>query len=124
MDLLGDYSQDLRTFLDTNRITYTSHGPQNQLIECIFEEVKSEIHNRINKSEFISIMMDDTSDLSNTEQSAISVRLIHDGKIEEHLLGLIDSSDDQSADGLTKILLETLDSYKITPGASKTKLIG
>ena len=123
MDLLGDYSHDLRMFLDTERITYTSHEPQNQLIECIFEEVKSEIHNRMNRSKSISIMMDDTSDLRHTKQSAISVRLIHDGKIEEHLLGLIDSSDDQSADGLTKILLETLEGYKITPGTSKTKLI-
>ena len=123
MDLLGDYSNDLRMSLDTERITYTSHEPQNQSIECLFAEVKSEIYNRMNRSKFTSIMMDDTSDLSNTEQSAISVRLIHDGKIEEHLLGLIDSSDDQSADGLAKILLETLEGYKITPGTSTTKLI-
>ena len=88
-----------------------------------FAEVKSEINNRINRSKFISIMMDDASDLSNTEQSAISVRLIHNGKIEEHLLGLIDSSDDQSSDDLTKILLETLEGYKITSGTSQTKLI-
>ena len=124
MALLGDYSNDLRKFLDTERITYTSHEPQNQLIACLFAEIKSEIYNRMNRSKFISIMMDDTSDLSNTEQSAISVRLIHDGKIEEHLLGLIDSSDDESADGLSKILMETLEAYKITPGTSKTKLIG
>ena len=78
----------------------------------------------MNRSKFISIMMDDTSDLSNTEQSVISVRLIHDGKIEEHLLGVIDPSNDQSADGLAKILLETLEGYKITPVTSKTKLIG
>ena len=35
MDLLRDYSNDLRMFLDTERITYTSHEPQNQLIECL-----------------------------------------------------------------------------------------
>ena len=124
MDLLGDYSHELRMFLDAERITYTSHEPQNQLIECIYHEVRGEIHNRINNSKFISILMDDTSDLSNTEQSAISVRLIHNGKIEEHFLGLIDSSGDQSADGLTKILIETLRSYNITVETCKTKLIG
>eukprot|EP00794_Sanderia_malayensis_P001770 gene1770-1972_t len=53
--------------------------------------------------------MDDTSDISNREQSAIPIRLIYDGNIEEHLLGLIDSSSDQSAEGLTKVLLDTLD---------------
>eukprot|EP00112_Aurelia_sp_Birch-Aquarium-sp1_P026788 Seg9728.1 transcript_id=Seg9728.1/GoldUCD/mRNA.D3Y31 product="hypothetical protein" protein_id=Seg9728.1/GoldUCD/D3Y31 len=69
-------------------------------------------------------MMDDTSDCSNIEQSAASVRLINNGEIEEHLLGMIDSSDDQSADALTTILVDTLDKYKITPEKSKEKLIG
>ena len=95
----------------TKCITYNSHEPQKQLIECIYHEVRREIHNRIDNSKFIFILMDDTSDLSNTEQSAICVRLINNGKIEEHLQGLIDSSCDQSADGLTKILIETLRSY-------------
>ena len=68
--------------------------------------------------------MDDTSDLSNTEQSAVSVRLIHDGNLEEHLLGLTDASDDQSADGLTKIMLKILGNYNVTPETGKGKLIG
>ena len=121
---MGDYSHDLRAFLDKERITYTSHEPQNQLIECVFEEVKSEMRKRINNSRFISLMMDDTSDLSNTEQSAISVRLINQGSIEEHLLGIVDASDDQSAAGLTKILLTTLEDYNIIPDNGKAKVIG
>eukprot|EP00794_Sanderia_malayensis_P010108 gene10108-11143_t len=124
MDVLGEYSYELRTFLDKERITYTSHQPQNQLIESIFEEVRNEIFNRVTKSRFVSVMMDDTSDLSNTEQSAISVRLIHNGNIEEHLLGLVDASEDQSADGLTNLLLKTLEQYKILPAVSEKKLIG
>ena len=124
IDMLGNYSSELREFLDHEKITYTSHDPQNQLIKCIFEEVRSEVQNRIEKSNFFSIMMDDTSDISNVEQSAISIRIIHDGSIEEHLLGLIDSSNDQSAQGLTKVLLETLESYKIVPSTCKEKLIG
>ena len=69
-------------------------------------------------------MMDDTSNVSIVEQSAISVRLINKGEIEEHLLGLIDSSNDQSADGLTKLLLQILSSYKVTPEKMEKKLIG
>ena len=94
MDLLGDYSSELRSFLDKERITYTSHEPQNDLIECVYEEVKTEIQKRIDNSNFIAVMMDDTSDCSNIEQSAVSVRLINNGEIEAHLLGMIDSSDD------------------------------
>ena len=68
--------------------------------------------------------MDDTSDLSNTEQSAVSVRLIHDGNLEEHLLGLTDASDDQSTDGLTKIMIKMLGNYNVTLETDKRKLIG
>ena len=42
--------------------------------------------------------------------------------IQEHLLGLTDASDDQSADGLTKIMLKILASYSITPETGKGKL--
>ena len=124
MDLLGNYSQELRVFLDKERISYTSHDPQNELIKCIFQEVQNEIRNRVSASRCLSVMMDDTSDLSNTEQSAVSVRLIHDGNVEEHLLGLTHASDDQSADGLTKIMIKILGSYNVTPETGKRKLIG
>ena len=124
MELLGNYSHDLRSFLDRDRITYTSHEPQNELIECITEEVRQEIQRRIDKSRFISVMMDDTSDTSNVEQSVVSVRLINNGAVEEHMLGLIDASDDQSADGLSDILLQILKKYKIEPETSRERLVG
>ncbi len=87
-------------------------------------EVRGEIQRRIDESNFIGVMMDDTSDCSNVEQSAISVRLVHEGEVEEHLLGLVNASGDQSADGLTKILLEMLANYGLTPETGKDKLIG
>ena len=105
MDVLGDYSQEFWVLLDKERITYTSHNPQNELSHCILQEVQSEIQNRVHASRFVSVMMDDTSDLSNTEQSAFSVRLLHDGNLEEHLLSLADASDGQSADWLTQIMI-------------------
>ena len=124
MELLGNYSHDLRSFLDKDRITYTSHEPQNELIECITEEVRQEIQRRMDNSRFVSVMMDDTSDTSNVEQSVVSVRLINDGEVEEHMLGLMDASDDQSADGLTDILLQTLKKYKVEPETSGERLVG
>ena len=124
LDLLGGYSQELRSFLDKERITYTSHEPQNDLIECVYDEVRQEIQRRVDHSPFLAVMMDDTSDTTNTEQSAVSVRLVHNGDVEEHLLRMVDSSGDQSAEALTKILIETLKSYKVTPESSGEKLIG
>eukprot|EP00795_Rhopilema_esculentum_P017414 gene17414-biopygen6349 len=86
LELLACYSDDLRSFLDNDRITYTSHGPQNELIECLSEEVRGEIQRRIDASTFIAVMMDDSSDASNVEQTVVSVRLVYDGEVEEHML--------------------------------------
>ena len=69
-------------------------------------------------------MMDDTSDLSNIEQSAVSIQLIYDGNLEERLLSPTGASVDQSAEGLTMILMEILGYCNITPETGKRKLIG
>ena len=124
LDVLGNYSYDLRSFLNNDKVTYTSHDPQNQFIECIYAEVRLELQNRMKLSKFISVMMDDTSDNSNVEQSAVSVRFVHNGEVVEHMLGLIDSSKDQSANNLSDILFKTLESYDITSVNSKEKVIG
>ena len=66
----------------------------------MYDEVRQEIQRRVDNSPFLAVMMDDTSDTTNTEQSAVSVRLVHNGDVEEHLLRMVDSSGDQSADAL------------------------
>eukprot|EP00794_Sanderia_malayensis_P001682 gene1682-1874_t len=94
LDLIGHYSSELQGFLE-EKITYTSHKPQNDFIKCVYEEVKCEIQKRIDNSKFVAVMMDDTSDVSGVEQLAVSVRLINNGEVEEHLLGIIDCSKTQ-----------------------------
>ncbi|XP_065054458.1 zinc finger MYM-type protein 1-like isoform X1 [Rhopilema esculentum] len=124
LDLIANYCSDLQDFLNEEKITYTSHEPQNDLIECVFQEVKEEIQRRIDKSQFLAVMMDETSDVSRVEQSAVSVRLINEGEVEEHLLGIIECSKDTTANTLSSILLKKLEEYKITPQNGGKKLIG
>ena len=62
MNMLGCYSPELRSFLNNDHVTYSSHEPQNDTIECVFKEVRQEVQNRIDHSGFIGVMMDDTSD--------------------------------------------------------------
>ena len=54
----------------------------------------------------------------------MSVRLINEGEVEEHLLGLIHFSVYQSGDGLTRVLLNTLNSFNVTPETATQELIG
>ncbi|XP_065068262.1 uncharacterized protein LOC135693660 [Rhopilema esculentum] len=69
-------------------------------------------------------MLDDSSDASNVEQTVVSVRLVYDGEVEDHMLGVVDCSDDQSAENLTSILLSTLEKYKVMPATCKEKVTG
>ena len=123
MDMLSCYSPELRSFLDNDHVTYTSREPQNDIIECIFNEVRQEIKNRIDDSKFIAVIMDVISDFSHVEQSAVSIRLVNNGEVEEHMLRMMNSSQDQSADDLSKILTETLTQFKISPENCTKKLI-
>ena len=65
---------------EEEKITYTSHKPQNDLIEYMFQEVKKEeIQRRIENPQFLAVMRDETSHVRGVEQSAVSVRLINEG---------------------------------------------
>ena len=52
LEQLKNYSKDLRSFLDHDHVAYTSHEPQNKLIECIYKEVLQELQKRVEKSKF------------------------------------------------------------------------
>ncbi len=56
MDLVASYSHELRFFLDTERVTYTSHSPQIDIFHYIAEEVCGKIQNRFNASMYVSVM--------------------------------------------------------------------
>ena len=50
LELIGKYSQDLGEFLKKQHVTYTSHEPQNDLIKCVYQEVKAEIDELITQN--------------------------------------------------------------------------
>ncbi len=71
-----------------------------------------EIQRKINESDFIRVMMNDTSDCSN---------FILKGEVEGHLFGLVNASGHQSADCLHNILVNELAKKQTKTG--KYKLI-
>lgn len=50
LELLGNYSHEFRSFCEGEHVTCTSHDSQHQLIDCIAEEVRTEIQKRVNDS--------------------------------------------------------------------------
>ena len=57
--------------------------------------MEAEIVSRIQRASFISVMADETTDISNSSQLAVSVRLIHEGCVGEYLLDIVDVSEDR-----------------------------
>ncbi|KAJ8027289.1 Zinc finger MYM-type protein 1 [Holothuria leucospilota] len=67
---------------------YLSHQVQNEIIDAIGSAVHEEVVRRVISAGMYSVMMDETTDISNQEQVAISVRFIFEGAIEERFLDI------------------------------------
>ena len=96
---------------------YLSPSSQNDQIQCIGEGVKKEVVRRVKKAKEFSILMDETTDLSNKEQVCILVRYVavtDEGKstekvsVEERLLAL-EETKDTTGEHLAKLLLTKLE---------------
>ena len=97
---------------------------QNELLACIEIEIREQIVRQRNKSRFISVMADETTDCGGTEQLALCVRYIHEeiiGKFEvcEDFLGFI-ALKTTNAENITDKMLEKLSEW----GVDLTKLRG
>ena len=92
---------------------------QNDLIHSIATVLKLEIKVQVSKARFVSIMIDETPDVSHREQLSAVLRYLSEEGIEERFLGFFDVSGCRNADQLTKHILDILDIF-----SCKDKLIG
>lgn len=101
--------------------TGLSSDVQNELIEIIALKVLWEIKERMENAKYVSIMADETTDISNKSQMCVTVRFIHNGKICEHLVDLVDVSEDRRAEALADKMKESLKSTLGLDGGSEDK---
>ncbi|KAJ8049810.1 52 kDa repressor of the inhibitor of the protein kinase [Holothuria leucospilota] len=71
---------------------YTSGDIQNQIISCVGAEIKEKIINRVKESGFYTIMADETTDVSSTEQLSVCLRYYHkeSNTIKEDFISFIE----------------------------------
>ena len=69
---------------------------QNDLIECIDSVIQDQIDKEIENCRFLSIQVDETTDVSTKEQLSVIIRLGREGEIVERFLKLFDVSSDRS----------------------------
>jgi len=68
---------------------------QNDLIECIDSVIQDQIDKEIENCRFLSIQVDETTDVSTKEQLSVIIRLDREGEIVERFLKLFHVSSDR-----------------------------
>ncbi len=98
---------------------YQSHGIQNEIIDIVAKEIITTILPP--KCSYFSIIADETTDSSKSEQVCIVIRYIDEElNIHEKFVGFFDT-DSTTAISLSKLILEVLDSFGLD---CKIKMVG
>lgn len=97
----------------------TSGRIQNDLINAVAEVLNDAIKTEISQARFVAIMVDETSDLSNSAQLSYVLRYITEDKgVKERFLKFEDVTDKKQANDLVALIIKILESYDC-----KTKLV-
>ena len=87
---------------------YTSHEIQNDLLKIMALHVVRSIADHLQKSPFLTVMIDETSDISNQEQETVVIRRVDEGlSVYEEFLGLY-CVDSIAADSLTAVIKDVM----------------
>lgn len=109
--LLSTYDPLLAQHLDEATVfTGLSCSIQNDLIDAVKDVVFNKIKNEINATDFIAVMIDETSDCSKKSQLTTIFRYIDEsGTVQERFLGFSDVSSDRSARALSEHVIEVVE---------------
>lgn len=81
-----DVIKEKQETLKRPQVSLLSNRTQNDLIKALAISVRRVILEEIHKSKIFSILMDETTDVSHTEQVSFVVRYVHDFKIKERFI--------------------------------------
>jgi len=103
----------------SNVFTGQSKTIQNEIIYCVYEYILDVIKSEINDAFFFSIISDDTTDIVEKSQCAITIRYVKKtGELKERFLGFYDVSSSKNAKSLFNLIITVLEPFNF-----KTKLI-
>ncbi|XP_042221246.1 zinc finger MYM-type protein 1-like [Homarus americanus] len=113
IDVLSKYDGQLRGFLD-NATTFSglSNLIQNDLIESVSYVMLDEIKKEIQHAKFISVMLDEATDITNLCQLSYVFRYSLDNKVYERFLGFENVSQDRTAEALYTFVTNFMQKYE------------
>jgi hypothetical protein len=125
LSLISNYDETLESHLENcgssvnPAFSGLSNAIQNALIHSIASLIRHKIKDDISKSDFVSIIVDESPDISHREQMSFLFRYVCKSSVVERFVGFFDCSSSRTALLLTEKILEIVDLYDC-----KSKLIG
>ena len=99
VNMMSETSLMMKDWLKRKTDTYTSHTIQNKIIKLMAKQVLEEINVHLQQSSFLTLMLDETTDVSNKEQVVVVLQQVSsDLIVSEEFLGLHEAP---STDALT-----------------------
>jgi hypothetical protein len=118
LNMLAPYNSDLHNPLEMSSTVFRGSSPniQNKLIDSVSELTTMEFKMEISKSNFASLIIDETSDVMMKCQLSSVLRYVTaGGKVEERFLRFTDVSSDRAANPLFKHAVEILNDFECGP---------
>ncbi|CAH1110801.1 unnamed protein product [Psylliodes chrysocephalus] len=113
LSFLAKYDDTLKNHLiDSTTFRGTSNRIQNDLIKCTADVVMDHIKSEIKKAPFLSIALDETTDVANLSQLSIVVRYVLDRIPQEQFLGFLDVTSERTANALFKNVCDIISSLE------------
>ncbi|CAB4035785.1 zinc finger MYM-type 1-like, partial [Paramuricea clavata] len=109
--LHGRLAESERGGVGGGRFTGVSPEIQNDLINCLDSIIEDEIFKEINDCTFMSVQVDETSDVSTKEQVSMIARLDKGSEIVERQLGFVDVSSNRNAAAITQVIKDKLSQH-------------
>ena len=91
--------------------TGVSSEIQNDLIECIDPIIQDQIDKETENCRFLSLQVDETTDVSTKEQLSVIIRLDREGEIVERFLKIFDVNSDRCAVAISDAVRSILSRY-------------
>jgi Domain of unknown function (DUF4371)/hAT family C-terminal dimerisation region len=90
--------------------SYKSNTIQNELIVCCGDYIRNTILSQVKSARYFSVMADEVTDISNTEQMSLCIRYFYGSQIEERFLDFI-LCDGLDGNSLATSIIDKLQSY-------------
>ncbi|CAI5684850.1 zinc finger MYM-type protein 1-like [Oreochromis niloticus] len=112
LNMVGNHDPVVKRRLEqqAKNALYTSKTIQNEIVSCLAAMVAEEIMREVKDSAQFSVIVDETKDVSKSEQISFIVRYYYNGAIHESFLGF-QEADRLDAAGLTSKIIGCLEKH-------------